>query len=229
MPVIIRQKGAGPAKYQLISGFRRFTAVSELGLPTIAAIVRKDLENDEAAFRASVLENSQRKTYSDIDRALVIRAYQQSGHSGDEIASVMGLTSRQKRNILSLLQLPEVVQQAIDDPSHPFTATHGLELRKAMNKAPHIFDEDSSGELVDEVEYKELSVSAFKRHLRRSMNAVPREVTSIFNERGTDAAQRLFRLKPIKIDIDDLLPEERERLQLELEALLSALRGPTRT
>lgn len=93
MPIIVRSYGKGRGtRYQIISGFRRTTAVRDLGFEAIPAVVRTDLEDDEEAFRASVLENTQRKTYSDIDRALVIRGYDERGHTGREIAEVLGLT-----------------------------------------------------------------------------------------------------------------------------------------
>ena len=112
IPIVVRPTLAGQA-YQIISGFRRATAMRELGLPTIAAIVRHDLDDDELAFRAAIIENEQRQTYSDIDRALAILRYEQAGWSSVDVADLMGLRERQKYNLKRLLTLPEAVQAAI--------------------------------------------------------------------------------------------------------------------
>ena len=108
IPAVVRphpNQGKG-YKWQLISGFRRATALAELKATHIAAYVRRDLTDDQEAFRASVLENMARKTYSDIDRAYVIKRHQDAGYTGFEVAALMNLTKRQKNNLLSLLDLP---------------------------------------------------------------------------------------------------------------------------
>jgi ParB/RepB/Spo0J family partition protein len=139
VPIIVRSFGRGRGtRYQIISGFRRTTAVRDLGFEAVPAVVRNDLEDDEEAFRASVLENTQRKTWSDIDRALVIRGYDERGHTGREIAEVLGLTDRQARNIRSLLELPEEAQRAVDDEGDKVTATHAITVRQLAARYPDL-------------------------------------------------------------------------------------------
>ena len=126
VPVMLRRHD-GSDNYQIVSGFRRCHAAKRAGLDHVPAIVR-DLD-DEEAFRVSVLENSSRKTYSDIDRALVIKLYEQRGYGTAEITSVMGLNDRQVRNLKALLKLPKSVQTAVDDPEQHFSTTHAITLR----------------------------------------------------------------------------------------------------
>lgn len=140
IPAVVRPHPASSSgfKWQLISGFRRATALAELKVDTIAAYVRRDLADDQDAFRASVLENMARKTYSDIDRAYVIKRYQDSGYKSFEVAELMNLTKRQKNNLLTLLELPAEVQTAIAEEGTTFKATHALTLKKLKAKYPKL-------------------------------------------------------------------------------------------
>ena len=55
LPIVVRKVPKGRSgRYQVVSGFRRLKAIEELGGTTIAAIIRADLDDDEAAFRASI-------------------------------------------------------------------------------------------------------------------------------------------------------------------------------
>ncbi len=226
LPVVVRKIGHIRAmRYQLISGFRRATALHELGAPTIAAIVRHDLDDDEAAFRASVLENSQRKTYSDLDRALVIQQYEARGYRSSDVAELMGLSKRQKNNLKSLLDLPRTVQVAIDDPASPFTATHGLVLKQLKGRYPRLHYSTWVQATVEGNDRTGLSVSQLKRAVNARYRATEaaRSVGSIFRADDTDPSRRVFRLQPMKIDVDALSEDERADLRAELQALLAVL------
>jgi ParB/RepB/Spo0J family partition protein len=225
LPVVVRKLSARVKPYQIISGFRRATAMAELGTSTIAAIVREDLEDDEAAFRASVLENSQRRTYTDIDRALVIKSYEDRGYGSADTAALMGLSKRQKNNLRGLLDLPRTVRDAIDEPGTPFTATHGLILKqlKRRYRALHYATwvravtrgNDGSG----------LSVSQLKREVNARYRAASNEgsVRSIFRTANIRSQEGVYRLQPLKIEPATLSDEERAALKGELSALLAAL------
>lgn len=224
IPIVLRRapQQGGP-RYQIVSGFRRATAMRELGAPSIAAIVREDLADDELAFRASILENSQRRTYSDIDRALVIKRYEDRGYTSVNVAALMGLSKRQKNNIRSLLELPRTVREAIDDPDHPFTATHGLVLRQLRAKYSSLHYGTWIKAVRDGGGGRGLSVSTLKRlvHARYRDESTTR--ASIFRASDTRAGDGVFRLQPVKIDVAALSDEARESLREELQGLLDAL------
>jgi len=226
LPIVVRKVGRTRAqRYQIISGFRRATAMLELGAETIAAIIREDLADDEAAFRASVLENSLRKTYSDLDRALVIKSYEDRGYRSVDVAEVMGLSKRQKNNLKSLLDLPRTVQNAIDDPDNHFSATHGLVLKQLKGRYPALH----YGTWVTAVHEGNggsgLSVSQLKRavNARYKKSAASEPVGSIFRAGDTRMERGVFRLQPVKIDVHALGDEERSSLRTELGMLLAAL------
>lgn len=223
MPIIVRKRGQTRAmRYQIISGFRRATAMRELKAATIAAIVREDLDDEDAAFRASVLENSQRKTYSDIDRGLVIKLYEDRGHTSREIAEVMGLTERQKRNLKSLLDLPKTVQEAIGDPDKKFSATHGLVLKQLKAKFPKlnygkwvkVVAEGNEGQGLSVAQLKRAVAAEYKRDGQSMLGSIFRE---------SDAKKGVFRLQPVKVEVEKLSDDEKAALREELEGLLKAL------
>ena len=218
IPIVVRRT-QGKKKYQIISGFRRTNAARAIGWKEIAAIVRTGL-SDEEAFRASILENTARKTYSDIDRAHIIRAYRARGHGGDEVAKVMGLTDRQVRNLLSLLELPEAVQAAIDDPDQYFSTTHVLTLKKLKGQYPEL-DYDQYIAIVNE---ERLAVPQLKRRVTKDHGQEPPPgFTSLFQEKGTDWRKGEIRFAPVKVAIEELSEVEKEKLRGELERLMKKL------
>lgn len=218
LPIVVRKTGR--ANYQIISGFRRAQAMSELGAETISAIVRDDLQDDEAAFKASVLENTARKTYSDIDRAYVALEYKKRGRSSDEAGALMGLTKRQVNNIVGLLELPEDVQAAIDDPESTFSATHGLVLKQRASKYPDL----DFAKWIGIVNEEGLSVAQLKRRINSEHKpSEPKSLGSIFNPNGTDLEQGSIRLMPVKLELAALSDEEKATLRSELEEVLLLL------
>ena len=219
IPVILRTVEGRDDRYQVISGFRRLTAALHLGMAVVPAIVRE--LTDDQAFRVCVLENSSRKTYSDIDRALALRAFRERGLGDDGDAfSLLGLTRRQQRNILSLLTLSRSLQAAIDDPQQALTASHGLALRQAAGKFEDLVPEAWVGRV-----NAGLSVAQLKRAINRKYAAARCDAgfSTLFRARETDASRGVFRLNPVRIDPDVLTPAEKRALRAELEQLLASL------
>lgn len=218
MPIILRARKRGQRKYQLISGFRRVTAAQELGWDSVAAIVR-DL-TDEEAFRASVLENTARKTYSDIDRAYVMRAYQARGFRNTDIGDLMGLKKRQVKYLKSLLDLPEFVQAAIDDEAQHFSATHALSLKR-MEKKHRDLDYRA---WIAEVNSRGLSVAQLIRAVNAETSPKERKALgSIFNPKASDWGSGMIRFAPVKVDVGGLSAEEKKALKAELKKLMDRL------
>ena len=82
------------------------------------------------------LENTERQTYSDIDRAIAIKQYLDKGYKATDVATMMGLGDRPRKMIESLLKLPDIVQQAVDNPQHPLTTKHAIYIPIASTKYP---------------------------------------------------------------------------------------------
>lgn len=221
VPVIVRSWGRTRPKYQLISGFRRVAAAKELGWETIPALVYRDLD-DDAAYRASVLENARRKTYSDIDRAHVLKRWQDGGRTREDAADLLGLTRRQATNIYSLLELPEPLQKLLDAGEAYFKTTHALVLlQMARRYGREEIDFLGYAQLVNS---EKLSVAQLKRRLKKDLEAdAPEKKLTLLNEDATDFEKGEVRLSPVKFKVSELSDAERARLRGELRQLLDLL------
>lgn len=218
MPIAVRPRGDG--LYQVVSGFRRVRALQGLGRETVRAVVRDDLGDDEEAFRESVLENTARKTYSDLDRAIVIAKFEEAGWGGVEAAEMMGLSKRQKNRLKALLELPKSVQTAVADEAHPLTTKHALVMRMLANTYPGL----RYGEWVEVVRAEGIGVEELRRRILAARR-VPGGRESAFNERGTDWKEGVVQLSPIKIRVAELSAGERSALKGELLRLVEMLEG----
>lgn len=215
LPIIVRKRKDG--KYQVISGFRRTRAIKELGWDTIATIERE--LRDEEAFKASVLENTARKTYSDLDRAYVIREYEERGHKGTDVATLMGLSKRQKNNLKGLLDLPKEVQHALEKDGK-FKATHALLVKKLKKKYPHL----DYGRWIRLCDEEDLSVAQLTRRVNEAYRgADAKGFMGLFNAKGTNAEGGMFRFKPLRVDLGKMSEEERGKLKEEVRALWERL------
>jgi ParB family transcriptional regulator, chromosome partitioning protein len=109
-PVVVRS--AGPDRFELIMGERRWRATREAGLTTIPAIVRET--GDDAMLRDALLENLHRSELNPLEEAA---AYQQLlddfGCTHDELATRIGRSRPQISNTLRLLKLPPPVQRRV--------------------------------------------------------------------------------------------------------------------
>ena len=208
--------------YQVISGFRRLRCLRDLDRPTVRAIIRTDLDDPAAAYTASVCENTARKTYSDIDRAIAIKRFEQAGLASLDAASMMGLSKRQKNRLKSLLTLPPSLQAAIDDPDQPFSASHGIVLRKLESKYPPL----KYARWVTATNQDALSVTALERRVHAAHRRLDPPQPSMFRAAETDPEAGTFRLQSIKIDLAELTDDERATLLAELDLLRERLLQP---
>ena len=140
VPVIVRSlKDSDPSeengfKYQLISGFRRVTAIKDLGWKKVDAIVRSDLDDDFDAFKVSIIENEDRKTYNDLDRANAILAFRKLGKSNKEIENFFNIGERQRQRLQELTKLPPELQEAFEKSE--ILSTHAVRLMQHKRKYP---------------------------------------------------------------------------------------------
>lgn len=109
-PIVVRP--AGPDRYELIMGERRWRAAGAAGLATIPAIVRDT--DDDVMLRDALLENLHRAQLNPLEEAA---AYDQLltdfGCTHDELAGRIGRSRPQISNTLRLLRLPLSVQRRI--------------------------------------------------------------------------------------------------------------------
>ena len=109
-PVVVR--AAGPDRYELIMGERRWRASQRAGLTEIGAIIKQTQDND--LLRDALIENLHRQQLDPLEEAA---AYQQLlddfGATHEELARKVGRSRPHISNTLRLLNLPPVVQKRV--------------------------------------------------------------------------------------------------------------------
>ena len=153
IPVIVR--GTKPP-YQLICGFRRTRSIQAIGGQVVKAIVLPDIDDDKA-HRLSVLENEERKSLTDLDRANACKRLQDEGHTQKQIAEILNTTQDQVSRYLSLLSLPEVIFNALKkgliNTSHAF----------CLNDLSELCDVPYLENLIGKVAAKDMSVRELRK------------------------------------------------------------------
>ena len=109
-PVVVR--AAGPDRYELIMGERRWRASQRAGLTEIGAIVKQTQDNE--LLRDALIENLHRQQLDPLEEAA---AYQQLlddfGATHEQLAQKIGRSRPHISNTLRLLNLPPAVQSRV--------------------------------------------------------------------------------------------------------------------
>jgi ParB family transcriptional regulator, chromosome partitioning protein len=109
-PVVVR--AAGPGRYELVMGERRWQASQRAGLTEIGAIVKRT--HDDDLLRDALIENMHRQQLDPLEEAA---AYQQLlddfGATHEELARKVGRSRPHISNTLRLLNLPPAVQKRV--------------------------------------------------------------------------------------------------------------------
>jgi ParB family transcriptional regulator, chromosome partitioning protein len=109
-PVVVR--AAGPGRYELVMGERRWRASQRAGLTEIGAIVKQTQDDD--LLRDALIENLHRQQLDPLEEAA---AYQQLlddfGATHEELARKVGRSRPHISNTLRLLNLPLAIQKRV--------------------------------------------------------------------------------------------------------------------
>ncbi len=121
-PILVRKVDD---RYQLISGERRLRAAIQAGWSTIPARLRE--ADDRLVAELAIVENLQRKDLNPLEKALSFRRYlDQHQCPQEELAGRLKIDRSTIANLMRLLELPVVVQDAIR--SNVITAGHARAL-----------------------------------------------------------------------------------------------------
>jgi ParB family chromosome partitioning protein len=108
-PLVVRQVGD---QYQLVAGERRLRAAREAGLKAVP--VRVVDFNDQQVLEAALVENIQRTDLNPIEKAQGFKDYLDRFHMNHEqLAQRLGLARSTITNLVNLLELAPVVQEAL--------------------------------------------------------------------------------------------------------------------
>jgi ParB family chromosome partitioning protein len=112
-PVVVRRRGPN---YQLIMGERRLRAARLAGIASIPVVVRD--VSDADALRLAIVENIQRENLNAIEEAQAYRRLiSEFNVSQGDVAGMVGKDRSSIANTLRLLNLPEEIQNMIQDGS----------------------------------------------------------------------------------------------------------------
>lgn len=157
-PVLVRRQGA---RYEIIAGERRVRAARMAGLENVPVILR-DLD-DRRMLQVAIVENIQRDDLGPLEEA---RAYQrlvsEFHMTQEEVGECVGKSRSTITNFIRLLQLPDEVQNAMDQGL--LSMGHGRALLAVQ-------DRDLLLELLEQVLVKKLSVRECEDLVRRALDA----------------------------------------------------------
>jgi len=116
-PIIVRAKPTG--KYELIAGQRRYLACRKLKWKTIPAIVRSDL-NDNDAAAISLIENVHRAELNPIDKANALsELLKRYNNDYNKVTKETGIGTTTVKRYISLLELPDQLKQKLSTTEGP--------------------------------------------------------------------------------------------------------------
>ena len=116
-PIVVRRVDttgpAGPQRYEIIAGERRWRAAQLAGLAEMPAIVRE--VPDEAAVAMSLIENIQRENLNPLEEARALeRLTGEFALTHQEAAEAVGRSRTAVTNLLRLLELGEEVKALVE-------------------------------------------------------------------------------------------------------------------
>lgn len=111
-PVVVRPLPGGG--YELIAGERRWQAAQRAGLERIPALVRN--AEDRERLELALVENVVREDLNPMELAHAVAALVEDfGQTHTQVAATLGRSRPSISNLLRLLELPEAVQEFVQD------------------------------------------------------------------------------------------------------------------
>jgi ParB family chromosome partitioning protein len=212
-PLLVRRRNA---RYELISGERRFHAAMQVGLTEVPCI---ELEvPDDRALEIALVENLQRRDLTPFEEAeglsTLIEKY---GYTHDEVATAVGRSRVTVTESINLLKIPAKVREAC---RHADITAKGvlLEISKARRQELML-------QLVREIAEHQLD--------REAVRARRKQLTDQSEDQTAPAAPRAFRFRfrasgrPFSVSVSFRTEREPDPNEViaALEAVLAELRS----
>lgn len=121
-PLVVTKKGDG---YRLIAGERRLRAATMAGLKKVPVVVRESKDHEFLAV--ALIENVQRVDLNPIELGIAYkRLYEEFSLSHEEIARRVGKSRPVISNMIRLLNLPAVIQDALRNGAITFSSCRAI-------------------------------------------------------------------------------------------------------
>ena len=216
-PITVRKDGA---KFEIISGERRYRASKMAGLKEIPAYVR--LVNDQELLEMALVENIQREDLDAIEVALTYqRLLEEIGLTQEALSQRVGKERSTITNSIRLLKLNPDVQQAIRNGD--ISAGHGRAILSLENPEDQqaLFKQIVNNRL--SVRQAEEAAKHFKSPKEISISKEPKTLPNNLRR----AAKTLADALPLKVEIKSSAKGDKGKIVLnfdneeELEKILS--------
>lgn len=156
-PIVVRER---EGKFEIIAGERRFRAVTKLGWDSIPAIIKEF--NDSQTASIALIENLQREGLTAIEEAVAYaKLIELHGLTQESLAQRLGKGQSTIANKLRLLNLPQIVQDAILE--RKITERHARALIPLKNEAWQI---DMLAEIIE----RGLNVKQTEERVEQKLN-----------------------------------------------------------
>jgi ParB family chromosome partitioning protein len=211
-PIRVRWDEA-QATYVLICGERRWRAAQMAGLETLSCVVSEEPLDAAAVLALQLIENCLREDLRPIEQARAFKALMDgNGWSGNQLAQVLGIAQPNVSRALKLLDLPEPVQQQVEQGS--LTPATAYEISK-------IGDLDVQQTLAEQVVTQGLTRDATAAAVRNAASRVPQGAKG----KGSRQPRKLVTTRTLKAAGCKVTIENRKGLddKLVITALRTAL------
>ena len=207
-PITVRTRPDG--KYDLIAGQRRFLACRKLGLRTISAIIRDELDDTDATI-LSLVENVHRADMNPIDKARAYRKiYDKHGDYG-KVAKETGVSVSTVKRYLTLLGLTPSLQEKL-------TTSEGPAGVGALSKLAETFEGKRQERALEEV-------GTFKQNIQLEILKRSGGDLDKLSELKEEAIEGAFNLRTCREGLCFVMPEElKDRIKKMLEDDPSSLK-----
>ncbi len=218
-PIVARELNDGI--YEIIAGERRFRAAKVAGLKNVPVVIRQFSEQESAAV--AIIENIQRENLTAIEEA---RAYKSlidlHELTQDQLAKQVGKSQSTIANKMRLLNLSEVVQDAV--LKRQITERHARELLKIKD------NEVLHAELLEQIINAKLNVKETEKLVKATLSPqkevveqttpqdtppinVPKQMNIVYNTYGqtTDMIKKM-----IKKDVKTQYSENKDEYVITL-------------
>jgi ParB family transcriptional regulator, chromosome partitioning protein len=220
-PLPPKTEGPNGETHELVWGQRRLAACKKLKWTTIPVVFESSKSSARDRFMSSLAENDGRENISAYEEALAFqRGIEEFGMTASEIAQRKGVAAGYVSQRLTMLKMPDEVQQAVKDGE--IKPTHVRELAKVK-------DEKEQKKLLKYA--KKMPVSEFKDKVAESVDASADGDSSKKTKRGRPektSTAKVRTVSEIKIELGRLDIKKKEAVEKSDNKGVEYLKGMMR-